>query len=391
MPAWRRCLTPLLAILILAGGAVPRLAALPFVSADMRTFLLPWYDIILAHGGWRALGESFSNYTPAYLYLLTAATYWRWAPPVVSIKLISIVFDYALAGLMGLLARRQLGPGPRSLLGPALVLFAPTVILNGALWGQADSIYTAFLLACVWFALQKRPFWASLSFSVALAFKLQAIFLAPFCLVLCTRQELRWAPTALLPPLTYVLFALPAALLGQPLDGLLKIYLYQMNQYGELSVFAPNLYAFCAVGPQLCQQPVLTAAAVIAAGLGVLLLVRIFTRSRRPMEPAALVLLALLSAALMPFLLPRMHERYFYPADILSLALVLYRPRWWWVAAAFQVSSLLAYSGPLLQAYTTGAMLGGLINLGVIAFLLVLAPRAVLSAPTAAKPVLTPA
>ena len=45
----------------------------------------------------------------------------------------------------------------------------------------------------------------------------------------------------------------------------------------------------------------------------------------------------------MPYLLPRMHDRYFFLADILTVALAFVRPRLWVVAALFQVGSLTSY------------------------------------------------
>jgi hypothetical protein len=45
---------------------------------------------------------------------------------------------------------------------------------------------------------------------------------------------------------------------------------------------------------------------------------------------------------LVPSLLPHMHERYFFPADILSIALAVWIPRYWPVAVLVQLTSFLA-------------------------------------------------
>ncbi len=75
-----------------------------------------------------------------------------------------------------------------ALLGYVATLLAPVMILNSSFWGQADSIYTAALLACLYFLLLRRNWLAFLSFGIAFAFKLQAIFLAPLLVILWFKQ-----------------------------------------------------------------------------------------------------------------------------------------------------------------------------------------------------------
>ena len=60
-----------------------------------------------------------------------------------------------------------------------------------------------------------------------------------------------------------------------------------------------------------------------------------------------MLLLALLSALALPFLLPKMHERYYFLADALALALVLAEPtrRNLVIAGAVQLASLSAIVG----------------------------------------------
>src|SRR5439155_13434238 len=55
------------------------------------------------------------------------------------------------------------------------------------------------------------------------------------------------------------------------------------------------------------------------------------------------LLVAALSAAAMPYVLPRMHDRYFFIADLLSLAVAFVYPRYWLAAVLFQIGSLTSY------------------------------------------------
>jgi hypothetical protein len=79
----------------------------------------------------------------------------------------------------------------------------------------------------------------------------------------------------------------------------------------------------------------------IAAGLAGL----VISVGALRLEPNArtIVLVAALSGALMPYLLPKMHERYFFVADVMTFTLAFVIPRLWATAALFQVGSLLSY------------------------------------------------
>jgi hypothetical protein len=73
-------------------------------------------------------------------------------------------------------------------------------------------------------------------------------------------------------------------------------------------------------------------------------------KSRREIDGRRLLLLALLFAILVPFFLPAMHERYFYLADVLSIAVAFWIPRLLWVPLLVQIASLLSYVAFLFRA-----------------------------------------
>jgi len=56
-----------------------------------------------------------------------------------------------------------------------------------------------------------------------------------------------------------------------------------------------------------------------------------------------LVSLALLSVLFPPFLLPGMHERYFFPADVLSVVYAVFVPGGYWAAIMVQFASAFTY------------------------------------------------
>ena len=45
----------------------------------------------------------------------------------------------------------------------------------------------------------------------------------------------------------------------------------------------------------------------------------------------------------MPYVLPAMHERYFFPADVLGVVFAFWFPRRWFIALLIQVASFFTY------------------------------------------------
>jgi Gpi18-like mannosyltransferase len=148
----------------------------------MEGFLLLWYDK-LAAGGFAALREPFSDYTPPYLYLLFFVTKTAgFLPKIVGIKLLSILFDFLNTFWIYKILRIKFPKGAAPWIGASVFLVLPTVILNSAYWGQCDSIYAFFLLACIFFLMKEQSLLAMTALGISFAIKAQAFFFAPFIL-----------------------------------------------------------------------------------------------------------------------------------------------------------------------------------------------------------------
>ncbi|NUM49030.1 MAG: DUF2029 domain-containing protein [Anaerolineales bacterium] len=310
-----------------------------FQNDDYRYFTGPWVAFIRAHAGYRALAFPFSNYTPPYLYLLVLFNYlFPKLSSLYLIKLISVVFDFLAALLIYRLIRIKYPQG----IGPALAslafLFLPTIFINSAFWGQADIIYTVPLLACVYFFLKDRPTLGMIAFGVAISIKLQAIFLAPWLVMLLVNKKTTLASFILI-PITYFVLILPAWIIGRPLPDLLTIYLAQGDTYRELTMNAPNLYTWL---PNSLYD-LLVPAGLLLTILLALSLIAVAYRNQATTTPKILLALATLSVIAMPFFLPKMHDRYFYPADVLSLALGFYFSELFFIPLLVQFVSLFAY------------------------------------------------
>ena len=181
-----------------------------------------------------------------------------------------------------------------------------------------------------------------LCFSVALSFKAQPMFLAPFIFVLLLKRLTKWR-YILLPPIVYFLLVLPCALLGRSLLNLMTIYLTQGTVYHRLSVYALNPYLLLdPVVPKSYYLVVVISGLLLATVAGLAIGLAAF-KSRVRMDHEVLLKCAVLCAALMPFILPKVHDRYFFSADIISIVLAFYLPRYWFVPLLFQYTSAVAY------------------------------------------------
>lgn len=325
----------LLVILATLAGLGVRLVFFGHQSRDYEVFLLPWYEELKANGGLAAIGRPIGDYLPSYIYILAGLTHLP-IGSLAAIKLVSCLGDAALAAyamkLVLLRTRRQ----DLAALAYGLVLLLPTVVLNSAAWAQCDSLYTAALLAFVYFMMARRPAAGMAAYGVAFIFKLQAVFLAPLVLLLLLKGRVKFRQLFIVPGL-YLLAILPAALAGRPLWDLLTVYFRQAGGYSALSLGAPNLYAFLQVEDTL---PYSVAGVALFVGVTALLLWRLW-RLDFCLTNAMLLKFALLFALLVPFLLPHMHERYFYPADVLAVVVALTCRRRWPVAVVVCGSSLL--------------------------------------------------
>ena len=83
-----------------------------------------------------------------------------------------------------------------------------------------------------------------------------------------------------------------------------------------------------------------------------------------------IMLLALTALILVPSVLPKMHERYFYPTDVFSFATAIFVPELWFVPILCQITSSMSYSIFILNASTNFVMAAALINTGVVLFVL---------------------
>ncbi len=87
---------------------------------------------------------------------------------------------------------------------------------------------------------------------------------------------------------------------------------------------------------------------ILAIAVGLLLFIMIY-KSQVGLTSSLLIELSLISVMLMPFVLPKMLDRYFYPADVLSILFAFYFPRYFYIPIGMSIISFFAYQPTLFQ------------------------------------------
>jgi hypothetical protein len=280
---------------------------------DMSIFLEPWFAHIVHYGPVGAFAHPFSNYEPAYLYLLAFGSLAAGPlTPMTIVKILSVCGTLFLTAAFSDLLKAS-GVERRNAL---LLLVLPSVVFNDALLAQCDALWAG---ACV-FALARmmrgQTPAAMVWCGVAIAFKAQAAFIAPVMIGAMIGRRAPWWQWAV-PALVFLATLVPPWLMGWPGLKLLTVYLDQAawdripgrlaNPWMLGTMFADHASRdWFALG--------YGAAGAAATAIGVL-------AARNARNPQVLILLGALAGTALPFLLPKMLERYYFLGDVLTLAL----------------------------------------------------------------------
>ena len=351
-------------------------------SVDMRDYLLPWMQQLQEAGGLAGLRQPIGEYNVPYMTILAVLSYLPEHHWITAVKVVSVLFDLICAGLVVCIARQLGSRIPVSVLLTAS-LMAPQVVFNGAVWGQCDALYTACLLACALFLLQKRYGLCWLFWGFALGFKLQALFYFPALFILYILGQagsIFWIGMA---AAAFLIGLVPALLAGRPLLDTLTIYLTQVGLYNDLTMGMPNFYDLVTG-----EIPVLSPfGKVFAAGL--LLLFAMWMYLNHPvLNDRQILLLFATTSLLAVFFLPHMHERYNYPIFFFLLAAAAVWKPAIWLALAQSLTTTLSYSSFLFTVSSpVPSWVLALVNLATVLYCVweLLSQRAAAVLPDAAE------
>jgi len=337
---------------------VLRYCCLTYETLDYQDWLRVWLSALRENGAWHGLSRPIwsCNYNVPYLYFLALISLSD-IFELLLIKLLSILFDVLLAfftmRLVGLFSESP----ARRLTAFIGVLWLPTVFLNGALWGQCDVIYAAFAVLAVYLALSDRPGWSVAAAAVSVSFKLQGIFLLPLypALFLVRRMKLRHFFVF---PAVYIATILPAVFAGRDFMELLTLYYNNTSTIGDgLNYNSSSMYSlidFSALPAESASTIGIVLAFFLCAAMYIWILLR-----RDDADNRVLLALTVVLCLGVPYLLPHMHDRYFFLSDVLTFALAVTAPVMSLPALLVSFGSFLGYHAYLRQRFLVPMRWGG--------------------------------
>ena len=353
-------------VIVVISAVVIRYLFAGFISGDTVKYFVPWAEHISNNGGFAGIATLESDYPVAYQYLLAITTFLPFSA-LSRIKIIVMFFDFCNAIMIMLLIKQLLKLSNQSLvpwMGFAISLFAPTVLLNTAIWGQCDNIYTFFLLLMLLFLLRERFLWAFVAYGLALSFKLQAVFLLPFLVFLYFRIRKFSLVNFLWVPITYFLVFIPALIVGKPINQLFEAYSLQVAEYPYMVLNLGNLYNLLPDDFAVLHIP-----ALILTGIVLLTVYSyILFSPKLNFVDHKIIDVALLTVLTCVYFLPSMHERYLFSADIIAIVYLFLHPKRWilplliWVISQNGYAPVLWGFGPIFEPKLLALIWLGLIG-----------------------------
>ena len=328
-------------LVITLFAIIARISAKDYISVDANIFLLPWYDEIKAGGGIIALKNQIGDYGVPYQFLIALMTYIP-VKPLYTYKTLSCFFDFGLALVGAKFAALLANNKSKGLFLKAYgaLLFLPTIIMNSAIWAQCDAMYTFFVILALYHLYKGRSVTAFLCWGIALALKLQAIFVVPF-IIYCWVKERKfsiWGGGISL--LTNYIMYIPGFIMGRSFLTPFSIYAKQAGIYRDMYLNFPSFWVlFGNDYANLKMIAILLTIGILGTGLFILM-----DSNIKIEEPQQFIKLLIWSLWACVLFLPSMHERYAYLLDTVLLISIFVDRRQCKYAVAAILCSILTYS-----------------------------------------------
>ncbi len=323
-----------------------RLSLLYFDSRDYNIYLSQWLAAMRQLSIKEALVTEIGDYNLPYLYYLIIISRFK-SNDLILIKFLSCGFDFLAAYFVMKIVSLKTEKEHWRLLSFVLALSIPTVILNSSYWGQCDSVYAAFCIASLYFAMKDRGLLSVIMFSLGFVFKLQSIFIVPALIICLIIGKIKPIHTVAF-PITFLLGSLPAMLAGRSLFSIIGIYVHQTGEYTDLVLNAPSIFQL--VGN--VDKTYFKYFGIFLTGIIALCFVYICYIYKEKIKEKDMVVIFFISSLLMPYFLPCMHDRYFFVADVLSLVVFFYDRKKWYLPIITVFASFVSYCYYLMGGVT---------------------------------------
>lgn len=333
----------ILTIIVVIIGILFRLYYINVEAGDYSGFLTYWYDFFEVNGI-KGLGYYSFDYAPLYITLLALISYIPISHLIMT-KLLSYLFEFLLAILLykylSLINKKD--SKYLNMFLASLILLTPSMIFNTGWWCQCDIIYTFFVILSLYLYRKKCINKSFISLGIAFAFKLQFIFILPVFIILFFRdKKIKWYQFLYI-PLVNIICAIPSFIFGFSFSDLINIYATQTSEYAErLTWYVNNIYKLVNFQSFMGNNTIIIMTTITFLVFCLLLLYCI--KHKIKFDNRNILQLSILSVMICNFLLPCMHERYMFMADIISIIYVLMYRRCYFQAILINYISIVSYA-----------------------------------------------
>lgn len=295
---------------------------------------LAYYVLFLMRGFYLLVHEVFWRINLAIPFFPSNLIFWLETPQVgfAINKLPGIFSDFGSAFLIYLIIKKV---GQEKLAIPASLayLITPAVWYNSSLWGQNDSFCYLFILLSFWLLLKNKSLLSLVVFSFAVFTKQTSLLVLPFFLIFLLKKA-KWKDV-ILGALFFLIFAFILYFPFQPLNTLPSAFWFYLKSFrGELSYMVANAFNFWALFFGFDNRPdtnLLLGVPLFAWGIAIFVIFAgvIFLKLLKLKKEGYFFLATFLLAFAAFLFLPRMHERYFYPALVFGAVVGGFNKKWY--------------------------------------------------------------
>lgn len=185
-------------------------------------------------------------------------------------------------------------------------------------------------------------FYSFLAYGVSLALKPQAIFFLPFLILLFCKKmfSIRYF---LLIPIPNIIFTILASLCGANFFTTLKVLGKGRGVGFSYNAASLPMFLFYGLNCEQFFKYIFIVFCIVLAVLFCAIMLLIFLKSKKELSLDLFVLWAFVITFSMPFLLPSMHERFFYIAEIFALIYLFMKPRYFYITGIMYLAILNTY------------------------------------------------
>jgi len=311
--------------ILAAAGMCLRWSGIYFEGVDYQNCLSVWYQELKEGDGLHALAEFSGDYNMFYATILLLLTKIPVAP-IISIKMVSILFDYLGAAVLCRMAMQAAQPEKRyfsGILAFGLAVCNPLAVINSGYLGQSEAIWVSLALLSFWLIYNHRIVWGMLALGLAFSMKLQAVFILPIILIYWFYKKnfsilhLLWVPVMI------QVVCIPAIIGGSGFDIAYRQYRNMLGEYPSMYYFLPNIWTYFQDAPYYLFGK----AAIALTFTALLIFAVLFVKSGKQHTTADYLEYIAWTSMTCAMLLPCMHERYNYMAEMMLPVCAVFCPK----------------------------------------------------------------